>query len=455
MPAESTFAADLDSPLVLGFGLVGRALAGVLVERGFEPTVVEDRPDSEKEALASGLGVTLVGAPTKEKLDATVTAASVIFPSPGVPDHHPIFAMASEHNVPIRSEFDLAQLWDSRPTAAITGTNGKTTVTMLVADALNRSGRTAAAVGNTDVPYVSAIKDEATEVFVVECSSFRLGHSHRFAPSVAAFINFAPDHLDAHESLDAYRKAKASVWAHMGPDSIVIVNADDDVVMDCVDRNRPLGSVQTFSITKEADWFLDGDSQMLIGPNGPMLAVSELARQQPHDIANALVAAAITLASGGSVDGLRMALKQFKGLDHRLQLLGSANGVAWYNDSKATVPHATVAAVGGFDSVVLIAGGKNKGLSLAPLQETVPPVKAVVSIGDAAPEVAEVLSAQVPITPASDMRAAVLAAKAIAEPGDVVLLSPACTSFDWYRSYVDRGVDFTEIVSEEVLNDSD
>ncbi len=455
MEAKSTLSADLDAPLVLGFGLVGRAIVSALVDHKFVSVVVEDRPDNEKEAIASGLGVTLVGAPSKEMLDSTVQAASVIFPSPGVPDHHPIFAMADRYNVPIRSEFDLAQHWDSRPTAAITGTNGKTTVTMVVADALNCSGIVASAVGNTDVPYVAAIKDPATEVFVVECSSFRLGHSHHFAPSVAAFINFAPDHLDAHASLDAYRDAKASIWEHMAAGSTVIVNADDEVVMACVEQRPPNSSVQTFSITGDADWHLDHETQMLIGPTGPILAVNDLSRRQPHDIANALAAAAITVASGGSMAGIAQALENFQGLDHRLQYLGQANGVAWYNDSKATVPHATVAAVGGFDSVVLIAGGKNKGLSLSPLKATISSVKAVVSIGDASAEIEEIFTGHVPVTEAQDMRNAVRLAKELAESGDVVLLSPACTSFDWYRSYVDRGVDFSAIVAEEVLDDSD
>lgn len=459
-------APDLSAPLVIGFGVANQAATRALVAHGHRPIVVEDRPNDTHRTLAGELGIELVEEPDSSRLATLINDASVVLPSPGVPDHHPAFAAAAVAGIGIASEFDLAQTWDDRPVTAITGTNGKTTVTMMVADALARSGVTAEAVGNTDVPFVESIADPATEVFVVEASSFRLGHSSRFRPTVAAWLNFAPDHLDAHATLDGYELAKASIWTHLAPGATVLANADDPVVMKHVpvgpDGAAPEGiTVQTFSITERtsaaggsaATWSIaevDG-TRHLIGPNGPFIAVDALKRRQPHDLANALATAALVVASGGTMAGVVETLQSFAGLPHRLEFLGSRDDVGWYNDSKATVPHATVAAVGGFDSVVLIAGGYDKGLSFEPLRDTVPPVRTVVAIGDAADKIEAMYQDRVPVARAGSMREAIAVAGELAAPGDVVLLSPACASFDWYPNYVTRGLDFTELVRTEVL----
>ncbi len=460
--AMPTTASDLSAPLVIGFGVANQAAARALVAHGHQPIVVEDRPTDDHRSLAARLGVELVEQPSDQQLVELVDRASVVLPSPGVPDHHPVFAAAKAAGVGITSEFDLSQTWDDRPVTAITGTNGKTTVTMMVADALARSGVTAEAVGNTDVPYVESISNTETEVFVVEASSFRLGHSRRFRPTVAAWLNFAPDHLDAHATLDGYELAKASIWANLAPGATVVANADDPVVMKHVPNGRDGGepngiSIQTFSISEGpasgATWSVavsDG-ARWLVGPDGPFVAVAELKRTQPHDLANALATAALVMASGGTIAGVVETLQSFEGLPHRLEFLGSRNEVDWYNDSKATVPHATVAAVGGFESVVLIAGGYDKGLSFEPLRSTTPPVRTVVAIGDAADKIEAVYQDRVPVTRAGSMREAIAAADRLADPGDAVLLSPACASFDWYPNYVTRGLDFTELVRTEVL----
>ncbi|MDH3293383.1 MAG: UDP-N-acetylmuramoyl-L-alanine--D-glutamate ligase [Acidimicrobiia bacterium] len=450
----------LDAPVIVGFGVTGQAVAAALVKRGFVPTVVEDRPKPSTGEQAEALGVELIAAPSAVALEQVVLSASALLPSPGVPDHHPAFQLAAEHGVPILSEFDLAHQWDDRPIVAITGTNGKTTVTMMVTEALVTSGRRAEAVGNTEVPLVAAIDDPSTEVFVVEASSFRLGHSRRFSPTVAAWLNFAPDHLDAHVSLEAYEQAKASIWSHLPEGALVVANADDPVVtghLDRVDRSRV--EVQRFSMTEPVEWRLEPASAplaeaTLVGPEGPLVAVADLPRRQPHDVANALAASAIALGGGATAEGVVAMLRGFIGLPHRLEFLGSADGVAWYNDSKATVPHATVVAVSGFDSVVLIAGGRNKGLSMAMLASTVPPVRAVVATGDAADEIATVFGPKVPVERATSMDEAVELARGLAGPGDVVVLSPACTSFDWYANYGERGRHFVELVKAKILTGS-
>lgn len=426
----------LARPLVIGFGLTGQAVTRALSRRGHQPTVVDDRASDAAVAAAAGMGISLVVAPSTKELAALIAGATVVLPSPGIPDHHPLFGLSKEAMVPIWSEFDLASLWDTRLIVGITGTNGKTTVTLLVADALERSGLNAAAVGNMEIPLVAAIDDSSVDVFVVEASSFRLAHSQHFAPNVAAWLNFAPDHLDAHATLADYEAAKASIFAHLGSDGIAVVNAEDETVM----AHRPtIGTVLSFGL-RRGDWSVaDG---ILVGPTGPVVAVSELNRSQPHDLANAAAVAAIASAAGATTEGIAAALRSFEGFAHRLQHVGTWNDVSWYNDSKATVPHATAAAVGGFNSVVLIAGGKNKGLDMSSLADLVPPVRAVVATGDAAEEVAGVFGALVPIKKATTMDEAIRLADEESQAGDAVVLSPACTSYDWYDNYEQRGDDF-------------
>ncbi len=433
---------DLSAPVVLGFGVVGRAVTRALLARGHTVTVLEDRPTDESRAAAAGMGIELVEAPDTARLAQVLGSASVLLPSPGVPDQHPCFAVAAAKGVGVRSEFDLARVWDSRPILAITGTNGKTTVTTLVTEALNRSGLAAAAVGNTEIPLVEALDDPATGIFVVEASSFRLAHSLRFTPRVATWINFAPDHLDAHASLQLYEEAKASIWAHLPADGLAVANADDPVVMAHVPTDR---RVERFSTTGQpAEWRLDGGR--LVGPAGPLVPVADLIRSQPHDLANALAVAATALAGGATPEATAATLAEFRGYAHRVELVGRWDDVAWYDDSKATVPQAALAAVSGFASVVLIAGGRNKGLSLAELGSAAPPVHHVVAIGDSAAEVADAFAGRAPVSVAADMAEAVAQAGAAARPGDAVLLSPGCASFDWYRNYKERGDDFARLV---------
>ncbi len=431
---------NLDAPVLIGFGITGQAVAQALVTRSYKPVVIDDRPTDAARSVADQLSLELVEAPSAIELAEIVASASVLLPSPGIPDSHPCFKAAADHDVPTASEFDLAQMWDNRPLLTVTGTNGKTTVTLLVADALNKSGIPAVAVGNTDVPLVAAIDDPEIEVFVVEASSFRLGHSLRFAPAVSCWLNFAPDHLDAHASFEDYKSAKASIWNHRPDGSVAIANADDQVVAELAPQDSSL-----FSLTdQDALWHVDNGE--LVGPEGPFVKVAQLQRTQPHDLANALAAAAVAYAGGATMESIATVLQSFSGFRHRVEFVGTWNDVAWYNDSKATVPHATLSAVAGFDSVVLIAGGRNKGLDLSELGDAVPPVRAVVATGDAAEEITQAFSGRVPVESAETMAAAVETAAILSQRGDVVVLSPGCTSFDWYSSYKDRGDDFCDLV---------
>jgi UDP-N-acetylmuramoylalanine--D-glutamate ligase len=441
-------------PLIVGFGVTGRALARHLgraapARAGDPPVVVDDRPAEDAAEVAAALGVTLVVAPGAARLAALVAASSVVVVSPGVPITHPVFAAAAAAGVPVRSEIELG--WRvlaervSRPLlAAVTGTNGKTTVTTQVAAMLGASGRRVATAGNIGTPLVD-VADAGVDVIVAEVSSFQLRGTDGWHPDISCWLNLSPDHLDWHRDLDDYAASKARIWANQGPGDTVVVNADDAAVVERARGVDPAARLVTFSTAGPADYHLDGDA-LVESPGRVLARRADLTRDFPHDLANALAALAVARAAGASPQGCVTALRGTTPLPHRVELVAEAGGVGWYDDSKATTPASVLAAVAGFDSVVLIAGGRNKGLDLGVLAATVPPVHHAVAIGDATEEVVAALHPVVGVTRAATMGAAVAAAAAVARPGDAVVLSPGCASFDRYRSYSERGDDFARQV---------
>jgi UDP-N-acetylmuramoylalanine--D-glutamate ligase len=415
--------------LLIGFGITNQAVAAALHSHGHEYIVVDDKDTG--------------GVPDLAAYERVIGDVDAVIPSPGVGDVHVGLDLARRAGVPVRSEFDLAAEWDDRPLLAITGTDGKTTVTTLTTQMLQASGVQAAAVGNTEVPLVAAIDDPEIDVFVVEASSFRIDHSERFAPHVGTWLNFSPDHLNLHRSLESYELAKAKMWRDQTSADVAIGSADDQIVLKHL-RAAPARQV-LFGLHPEAGYRVERD--LLVTDTGAVIAaVAELPRTFPHDLTNSLAATATALEGGATLEGCHDALVRFTGLPHRIAFVGERDRVAWYDDSKATTPNATLAAMRAFDSIVLIAGGQNKGLDLTVLARTANHVRAVVAIGDAAGEVESAFAGTRPVVVADSMSAAVEAARKLAQPGDTVLLSPACASFDWYGSYGERGDDFTNQV---------
>ena len=274
---------------------------------------------------------------------------------------------------------------------------------------------------------------------MAEVSSFQLQFTEAFRPLVSCWLNLAPDHLDWHPDMAHYAAAKARIWAAQSHGDVAVVNADDPAVMAAAGRVPAGVRVVTFSGTGDADFAVQRRTarpDRLVGPDGlDLIGIDELPRRLPLDLANGLAAAATALMAGATLEGCREGLRQFTGLPHRVELVADADGVRWYDDSKATTPASVLAALAGFDSVVLIAGGRNKGLDLSVLGHAVPPVRAVVAIGEMAADIEAAFGARVPVVTASSMAGAVGAAEQLAQPGDAVLLSPGCASFDWYRSY--------------------
>jgi UDP-N-acetylmuramoylalanine--D-glutamate ligase len=442
-------APEVGPALVVGLGLAGEAAARQLARRGWSVTVLEDHPTAATAARARAPpGVTLVQRPAAEVVAAAVDAAHLVVPSPGVPVAHPAIRRARAAGTTVWTELELASRWSTVPVVAVTGTNGKTTVTTLVESMLAAGGARTVAAGNNDLPLVDAIDDESLDVVVVEASSFRLEFTETFRPAVAVWLNLAEDHLDWHGTMEAYAAAKERVWAAQRPGDVAVANAEDPVVMASARRQR--SDVVTFGLSGDAAWRVRGGA--LSTPGGdPVLAVEELWRALPHDVANALAASAAAVAAGAPLDAVRHVLRSFRGLPHRLSLVAEDEGVRFYDDSKATDPHAAAAAVGSFDSVVLIAGGRNKGLDLSVLAAEAARLRHVVAIGEAAEEVAAAFAGTpVPVTTAASMDDAVTAARRAACGGDAVVLSPGCASYDWYGGYAERGDDFTRAVAEQL-----
>ncbi|MGE0877632.1 MAG: UDP-N-acetylmuramoyl-L-alanine--D-glutamate ligase [Acidimicrobiia bacterium] len=433
--------------LVYGLAIAGRAVATSLVKRGHEVIAADDKLTEDSRYFARQLGIETIDKPPADRIEHLVRSVDQVAPSPGIPENHPLIRASWRAGKPLRTEIDLAAEFEAdrrggpRPFLAITGTDGKTTVTTLVTAIMNASGWRAEDVGNTDLPLITAIDDDSLDVFVVECASFRLRWIDRFAPKVGTWLNLAPDHLNWHPSIEAYADAKARIWEHQQPSDVAVAFADDPVVMAHARAAR--SRLVTFGTVGD----YHERSGRLFGPYGELLDSALLFRNLPHDRTNALAAAATALESGlGTLDGVQTALMAFRGIPHRIALVANAGGISWYDDSKATTPHAAVAAMRGFDSVVLIAGGRNKDLDLRALTAAAAHVRAVVAIGDSAGEIEQAFRGMCPVVKATSMDAAVSAAADLARPGDAVVLSPGCTSFDWYNSYGERGDDFIRAV---------
>lgn len=443
-----------DGPvLVVGMGVTGCAVARALATHGHEVVAADDRPD-EAAGAASQAGLALAevhDAADVELLGSLVTSAAAVVPAPGVPPHHPCYPLADAADVPVVSELDLAAQWDGRPLAAVTGTNGKTTVTTLVERMLNRSGISAIGAGNTDIALVHAISSDV-DTFVVEASSFRLHRARLFAPAVAVWLNLAPDHLDWHPDFDDYAASKARIWTHQGSSDVAVVPHGDAVIEPWT--AHVAARKVTFATTDELDapadvCYVGG---VLTAYGSPLADAAELPRKHPHDLSNAAAAAAVALEMGASAEAVAAELRSFTGLAHRLASAGRVGGVSFHDDSKATAPHATIAALTGFSDAVLIAGGRNKGLDLDELAEVSSHVRGVVAIGESADEVITCFAGRgkrhLELRRAASMSEAVEIAYRMAQPSGDVVLSPGCASFDWYSSYRDRGRHFTAAVND-------
>jgi UDP-N-acetylmuramoylalanine--D-glutamate ligase len=442
--------------LVHGLAVTGASVARALRRHGHDVTVTDDRIDDEKRRLAEAIGVELL--PTPSDVEQFVAGFDLFSPAPGVPETHALVEAAMRRGVEVVSEIELAYHWEQerpssaggpRPILAITGTDGKTTTTELTVAILRAGGLRTEALGNTDVPLVDAVDatgDDELDVLVVECTSFRLAWTRQFRADAAAWLNLAPDHLNWHRSMASYEAAKGRIWDLQRPGDVAIGFVDDPVVMSRL-AVAP-GRHVTFGRSL-ADYRVAGEH--LVGPGGSLAEIAVMRRSLPHDITNALAASALVLETGLVTPGaIAAAVATFEAPPHRLEPVGAADGVRWFNDSKATTPHAASTAIRAFDSLVLIAGGSRKGVDLSPMGADAHRVRAVVAVGEAAPDIHGVFDGRTRVVDAGSMADAVDIAADLALPGDAVVLSPGCASFDWYSGYPARGDDFRRLVQARI-----
>ena len=438
-----------ESTLVFGLAIAGQAVARELVRRGESVVLADDAVSDLHKAFSKQIGMPLVALTSSSEIQQVLNSVARVAPAPGIPEGHPVIVAARELGVEICSELEIAYRYERdspsepRPMVGITGTDGKTTTTMMTAAILESAGLRTMAVGNTDVPLISALNTDA-RAFAVECSSFRLAHTQQFRMCASAWLNFAPDHLDWHPNLSDYFEAKAKMWAHCVEGDVAVAPFDDLRIIKAAQASN--ARIVTFGIAGGDYHSFEG---WLCGPMGRIMPISEMGRSLPHDVSNALAAIAVCLEAGlANVADVASALQIFKNAPHRIQFVGEKGGVRWFNDSKATSPHAVSVALNSFENIVLIAGGKNKGLDLSALAEQPSRMRAVVAIGDASDEIAHAFTGVCEIKRATSMQEAVNVADSIAQDGDVVLLSPGCTSYDWYANYGQRGEDFMKCVGK-------
>ena len=435
--------------LVVGAGRTGAAVAAALTERAARVTVAETGAGDDARTRAATVART--GATVVRTLEGIDPAEfDLLVPSPGVVEHHPLLLAAAAAGTPVWSEPELAwRLSDGRTRlVAVTGTNGKTTTTEMIAACLS-----APTAGNIGTPLVSLLGgDEPPGLVVAELSSFQLRFCHTLRPTVAVLLNVAPDHLDWHRDLDAYRAAKARIWAAQQPGDVAVVGADDPGATATAGAHPPPAAMVRFTTSKPHGGDVGVvDGWIVAGSGEPVVEVEALAARGPHNLANACAAVAAGVAAGADVARLGSTLAAYHPGRHRLETVGTVDGVTYVDDSKATNPHAAAAALASFPAgrVIWIAGGLGKGLDFDDLVPHISgQVTAAFTIGTSGPQIAEVVTrAGVEATVSETLDRAVTAAAAAARPGDVVLLAPACASMDQFTDYAERGEAFRAAVA--------
>ena len=434
--------------LVVGLGKTGLSCVRFLVRKGVNVAVVDSRENPPGlEALRSEFpDVALF---TGGFDDIAFASAQQLVVSPGVSIKEKQIQSAIHHGLPVMGDIELFASYAKAPAIAITGTNGKSTVTTLVGLMAVHAGKQVKIGGNLGTPALDLIEDDhVPDLFVLELSSFQLETTYHMNAAVATVLNITEDHMDRYDSMQDYIIAKQHVFRGNG---VMVVNRDDPEVMSMVKPGRKVISfgldepaVNEFGLRdlKGVPWLAFGDKNLI--------AATDLFIRGKHNIANALAALAIGISAGFPVSAMLESLRSFKGLPHRMKWIGEKNNVHWYNDSKGTNTGATVAALRGLsEPVVLIAGGDGKGADFSCMREAVAHhCRAVVLIGRDAPQIQKALDGLVTLVKAGDMKDAVEKSGGLAQPGDIVLLSPACASFDMFRDYQDRGDVFTRCVEE-------
>ena len=437
---------------VIGAARSGVAAAQLITTRGGTPFVselaAEDRIGQSVQALrTAGIGFETGGHSER------VYACGLMVISPGVPSSAPVVVEAKRQNIPVVSELELASWFCPGPVVAITGSNGKTTTTTLAGRILGDARVPHVVAGNIGTAFSGVVREmRPDQTAVLEVSSFQLDHCESFRPRVSVILNITQDHMDRYgHSMEAYAASKARIFRQQTEGDVLIYCADDPWTSRVASQARC--RTLAYGATPHAGdgaWLENG---MLVtsvdGERHEIIPSGEITIKGSHNVLNAMAASLVGRMCGGGPASLRATLRNFKGVEHRLEFVREHQGVRYYNDSKATNVDSVWYALQAFTApIVLLLGGRDKGNDYRRLHELVRKrVKAVVAIGESADTVAAAFNGMAVIKRSSSMDEAVATARFLADPGDVVLLSPACASFDWFQSYEHRGRVFKELVS--------
>ncbi|MCC6294394.1 MAG: UDP-N-acetylmuramoyl-L-alanine--D-glutamate ligase [Bryobacterales bacterium] len=428
---------------VLGMAKSGLGAVSLLRAQGALVTASDMKPFG---SLEEHVRTALAGVRFVPQSEDPTLGQDIVVLSPGVPDDLDIVTAARGRGTPVIGELELASYFLTGPIIGITGSNGKTTVTALIGHILQHSGIDAIVGGNIGTPpsvLVGASNEDTW--LVLELSSFQLETASHFSAKIGVCLNVTPDHLDRHKTMAAYQAAKGRLFATQREGSFAVLNADDEI---CAGYSALTpGWPVWFSMERPVAPGLYVRDGMIVLDGDPVMPVSGIPLRGRHNIQNVLAAAAAAHLAGATLEQIAAAVKSFPGVEHRLEFVRELNGVAWYNDSKATNVDAALKAVEAFDNRLwIILGGKDKDSDYRPLAEALRGhVAGELLIGSAAEKIAGQLS-EIPQVACGTMEAAVAHAAGHAQPGDVVLLAPACASFDQFTSYEHRGCVFKALV---------
>lgn len=444
---------------VFGLGRSGRAAADLLLDLGALVTLVEEHPAQDFESTAAEYGLRGARVFRGNQVAEGLSALDLLVVSPGVSKDHPLVQEIHRRGIPVIGEIELAGWFLRVPIIAVTGTNGKSTTVRLIGSILQHSGKKAFVGGNLGIPLCEAVPRPAHpsqtpeyEYIVAEVSSFQLETIHRFKPWIAALLNVTTDHLDRHPTQEDYRAAKQRIFENQTIQDWAVINGDDPVV-----RTMALSAPSTvcgFSLSHKVEQgvYLDGGEirARLHGEEFLMVRRDALPMRGDHNVANAMAAMCVGLLCGCSTEDMVRALQSTPTFEHALEMVREWQGITFINDSKGTNVDATLKALQSFEEpLVLILGGKDKGGDFSQLADSIRRrVRGVVVIGEATQKILRALDQIKPVIPASGLADAVSQAVAMASRGDVVLFSPACASFDMFRNYHHRGLEFKRVVGE-------
>ena len=441
--------------LVVGLGKSGLAAALFLRRQGAQVTVSDVRSAA---ALAKEIPALIEEGIVVEAGGhglLTFRRQDLIVVSPGVPLETPELAQARSFGRPVIGELELAARFLKGKILAITGSNGKTTTTALAGEILKEAGLPTLVAGNIGVPVVGLIDESTADTWsVLEVSSFQLESTEQFHPRIAVILNITPDHLDRHGSFENYALAKERIFAAQDASDFAVLNADNPRAAEAAARSHaPVFWISSSHAVAQGAWVENGNLVYRSAPDAAIEAILPVAKiplKGGHNVENVLAAACAVRLAGVRPHAIARAIENFKAVEHRLEYVAAIDGVEYYNDSKATNVDATEKAVAAFaGGIHLILGGKDKGAPYSPLAALVRErVRAIYTIGAAAPKIEAELRGVVTIQSCETLANAVEAAAAAAKPGDVVVLAPACSSFDQFENYEQRGQVFKQLVSD-------